>query len=149
MFTYCTMIYVVCVLYRLEGRRPADLQREDGWLNVSHPLLGLSEEAAEKAGQRNWFKTTSPKTPISRSPTFCLQNNPITQKEFIFITICIQIFILPLYQQLIIQYWYEYPVLKVNQNTNKRVCLPEEESTAAQNIIYLMFMQATTTVYLV
>lgn len=57
MFTFCTMMYVLCLLYRLEGRRAADVQREDGWLNVSRPLLGLSEETAEKAGQRNGLKT--------------------------------------------------------------------------------------------
>lgn len=63
------MIYVFCLLYRLEGRRTADVQSKDGWSNVSHPLLGLSEEAAEKSSHRNVFKTTSPKTPISHGPT--------------------------------------------------------------------------------
>lgn len=64
------MMYICCRLYRLEGRRAADVHGEDGWLNVSLPALGLSEEAAEKAEQKNWLKTSSPKSPISHCPNF-------------------------------------------------------------------------------
>jgi len=94
-FRHSRVMYFSSLLYRLEGRGTADLQREDGWLTVSYPLLGLFGEAAEKAREMD-SKLEVLKVPsVIMGQLSLYKDNSITRMELMHLMICIKILFSP------------------------------------------------------